>query len=88
MGNENLEIIKYSDKHREQVLDVWEKSVLACPNLQSSKSHLMKRSRSATHITLQKGLVCGGALHLSLNLIYILFTGTISVVAPPDKSFS
>ena len=27
--NQNLEIVKYSDKYREQLLDVWEKSVLA-----------------------------------------------------------
>jgi putative acetyltransferase len=28
MRNENFEIVKYSDKHRKQVIDVWEKSVL------------------------------------------------------------
>jgi putative acetyltransferase len=29
MQHHNFEILKYSDEHREQLLDVWEKSVLA-----------------------------------------------------------
>lgn len=33
---ESIEIVKYSDKHREQLLDVWEKSILATHDLLSA----------------------------------------------------
>ncbi len=41
--NQNLEIVKYSDKYRKQVLDVWEKSVLATHDfLKPSDFHAIK----------------------------------------------
>ena len=41
--NQNLENVKYSDKYRKQVLDVWEKSVLATHDfLKPSDFHAIK----------------------------------------------